>query len=136
MNLAECYYQICSFYKTYILSQTADDASASDYQALFDSLNELLDRLENDDSANKYDKLVLYNSIFLLLYDRCGEIASTGFEQSNVLELFDRVYESVTEIQVSESKVYASSLQSEMENKYQQYRDAIERAYSNAGKRS
>ena len=136
MNLAECYYQICSFYKTYILSQTADDASASDYQNLFDSLNGLLDRLESDNSANKYDKLVLYNSIFFLLYDRCDEIASTGFEQDNVLELFDRVYESGTGIQVSESKVYANNLQKEMETKYQQYRDAIVRAYSNAGKRS
>ena len=134
-NLAECYYQICSFYKKYILSKTADDASASDFQSLFDTLNNLLDSIESDTNANKYDKLVLYNGIFMLLYDRCGDMASVDLSQDTVLDLYDRVYESATNLQVGESKEYAKKLQDEMESKYASYREAIERKYNNTKER-
>ena len=134
-NLAECYYQICSFYKKYILSKTADEASASDFQSLFDTLNNLLDSIESDTNANKYDKLVLYNGIFMLLYDRCGDMASVDLSQDTVLDLYDRVYESATNLQVGESKEYAKKLQDEMESKYASYREAIERKYNNTKER-
>jgi len=129
MNLSECYYQICSFYKKYILSKTADDASASDFQALFDTLNSLLDSIENDEKANNYDKLELYNGIFLLLYDRRTDMAGAQFAQAEVLAMFDRVYESASAMNIGENKVYAKALQEEMVSNYTSYRSAIERTY-------
>ena len=129
MNLSECYYQICSFYKKYILSKTADDASADNFQELFNTLNTLLDSIENDSAANNYDKLELYNGIFLLLYDRRTDMASVQFAKESVLAMFDRVYESASAMNIGANKVYAKALQEEMTTNYSAYRSAIERTY-------
>jgi len=129
MTLSECYYQICSFYKKYILSKTADDASADNFQELFDTLNSLLDSIEQDSAANNYDKLELYNGIFLLLYDRRTDMASVQFSKEAVLAMFDRVYESASKMNIGTNKVYAKSLQEEMTSNYESYRNAIERTY-------
>ena len=134
-NLSECYYQICSFYKKYILSQIADDASANDFQNLFDTLNVLLDSIEKDEAANKYDKLELYNGIFMLLYDRRSDMASAEFDKTVVLDMFDRVYKSGTDMQVGEAKKYAKTLQEQMSINYDKYRDGIERTYNNTEER-
>lgn len=135
MQLSECYYQICSFYKKYILSKTADDASANDFQELFNTLNSLLDSIEADKDAINYDKLELYNGIFMLLYDRRSDMASVNFEKQAVLNLFDRVYKSATGITVSESKEYARALQNQMKSNYDSYKDGIERTFTNTEER-
>ena len=135
-NLAECYYQICSFYKKYVYNETTDPASASDYQQLITTLNTLLDSIENDPAANMYDKLELYNGIFMLLNDQCDEMASEQFSKDAVLELFNRVYESAMSMQVKDNKIYAKNLQTEIQQNYQSFYDNIEQAYSNAEKRS
>lgn len=128
MNLSECYYEICSFYKKYILSKTADDASQDDFQELFHTLNTLLDNIENDTAVTNYDKLELYNGIFLLLYDRRTDMASVQFSQETVLAMFDRVYKSASAMNISEYKEY-KALQEEMTNNYSAFRSAIERTY-------
>lgn len=134
-EMSECYYQICNFYKKYILSQTADDASASDFQDLFNTLSPLMDSIEQNKGANKYDKLEFYNGIFMLMYNRRADMASAKFDQKEVLSLFDRVYESASSIQVGETKVYAKALQRQIEDNYESYRNAIVRAYNNEEKR-
>ena len=133
MNLSECYYQICKFYKSFILSQT-NSPSANDFQELFDSLNALLDRIENEGSANSYDKMVFYNGIFRLLSYNRVEMARYEFGLDNVLALFDRVYESAMSIKVNEAKTYIKDLQREMEENYQKDRSQIEITYINEQK--
>lgn len=130
-NMSECYYEICVFYKKYILSQTADEASESDYRDLFDRLYKLLELIETDENANKYDKLELYNGIFMLLYDRRNDMASVNFDKTMLLELFDKAYNNALEIQVSESKKYTLTLKEQMTENYSEYKEAIERAYKN-----
>lgn len=135
MQLSECYFQICDFYKKYIFSQTADTASSEDFVAFFDTLENLLDGIERNTSATTYDKLELYNNIFMLLHDRRADMVSAGVDREIVLELFDRVYNSANEIDAAQRTLW-TVLKSEMQDNYTTYRTAIERAYVNAEGRS
>lgn len=134
MQMSECYYQICDFYKKYIFSQTADTASAEDFATFFDTLDDLLDAIESNTSATAYDKLELYNNIFMLLYDRRADMVSAGVDQETVLNLYDRVYDSADSIDASQ-RILWTVLKREMQDNYTNYRAAIERAYTNAGGR-
>lgn len=131
MKMSECYYQICDFYKKYIFSQTADTASAEDFATFFGTLGDLLDDIESNTSATAYDKLELYNNIFMLLYDRRADMVSAGVDQETVLNLFDRVYSSAEGIDASQ-RILWTVLKDEMQDNYTNYRAAIERAYANA----
>ncbi len=135
MQLSECYFQICDFYKKYIFSQTADTASAEDFSNFFDTLDDLLDSIESNSSATAYDKLELYNNIFMLLYDRRADMVSAGVSQEIVLELFDRVYNSANEIDASQRTLW-TVLKTEMQDNYETYKTAIQRAYTNVEGRS
>lgn len=131
MQMSECYYQICDFYKKYIFSQTADTASAEDFATFFDTLDDLLDAIESNLSATAYDKLELYNNIFMLLYDRRADMVSAGVDQQTVLNLYDRVYSSAENIDASQ-RILWTVLKREMQDNYTNYRTAIERVYTNA----
>lgn len=135
MQLSECYFQICDFYKKYIFSQTADTASAEDFANFFGSLDDLLDGIESNSSATAYDKLELYNNIFMLLYDRRSDMVSAGVSQDIVLALFDRVYNSAEDIDASQRTLW-TVLKTEMQDNHETYRTAIQRAYTNAEGRS
>lgn len=135
MKMSECYYQICDFYKKYIFSQTADTASAEDFATFFGTLDDLLDDIESNTSATAYDKLELYNNIFMLLYDRRADMVSAGVDQETVLNLYDRVYNSAEGIDASQ-RILWTVLKSEMQDNYANYMAAIERAYTNAEGRS
>ena len=135
MQMSECYYQICDFYKKYIFSQTADTASAEDFATFFGTLDDLLDDIESNTSATAYDKLELYNNIFMLLYDRRADMVSAGVDQETVLNLYDRVYNSAEGIDASQ-RILWTVLKSEMQDNYTDYKAAIERAYTNAEGRS
>lgn len=135
MQMSECYYQICDFYKKYIFSQTADTASAEDFATFFGTLDDLLDDIESNTSATAYDKLELYNNIFMLLYDRRADMVSAGVDQETVLNLYDRVYNSAEGIDASQ-RILWTVLKSEMQDNYTNYKAAIERAYTNAEGRS
>lgn len=134
MNLSECYYQICHFMKTYEFNDTADEASANDFAELFNTLNSLLDRIENDKGASKYDKLVVYHSIFYLVYNQRDNMESTHFEEKTVLEMFDWVHESAMGLDISESKTYLTDLRDEIRDNYEGYREKIENKYSEKAK--
>ena len=127
-NLSNCYYQICAFYKKYILNTaTVDEASKNNYETLFDTVGTALLDVEN---AGSYDKLTLYNSTFMLLYDQRLEMAAVNVDERAVLELMDRVYESAMKLPVQKNQ--SKKLQQEITDNYQAYREAIERAYDAA----
>lgn len=127
-ELSDCYYHICSFYKTYILSTvTVEEASKDDYLELFTVIESALDVVEE---AGAYDQLTLYNSVFMLLYDQRASMESVGVEQSEIDTLLDEVYNRASDLTVQ--KEQSQELQNEILDNYDEYKAAIERTYSNA----
>lgn len=130
-TLSECYYQICSFYKKYILSSAnVEEASRDNYLQLFAVIEESMKDIAN---AGAYDQLTFYNGTFMLLYDQRTNMESVNVEKDKILVLLDLVYEKAESLSVQ--KEQSKALQNEMMNNYQEYRLAIERTYANAEER-
>lgn len=130
-SLSDCYYQICSFYKKYVLaSATVEEASKEDYEALFAIINEALEDVETEGA---YDKLTLYNGTFMFLYDQRASMVSVNVEQSTVTDMLKNVYEKANSLTVQ--KEQSKKLQKEITDNYKKYKEAIERNYKNAEER-
>ncbi len=130
-TLSDCYYQICTFYKKYILSSaTVEEASRDSYEELFEIISLALADVKG---AGAYDQLTLYNGAFMLLYDQRANMVSVNVEQETVLNLFDTVYESAKALSVQ--KEQSMRLQKEIVDNYEGYKEAIERVYINAEER-
>lgn len=131
-KLSDCYYQICSFYKKYILnSATVEEASMESYDSLFNVIESALDDVNNEGA---YDQLTLYNGIFMLLYDQRLSMASVNVPQYQVDNLLSKVYENAKSLSVQ--KEQSKKLQQEIIDNYDEYKEAIDRAYLNVGERS
>lgn len=130
-SLSNCYYQICTFYKKYILSSAnVEEASRDNYMKLFEVIEEALKDVE---SAGAYDKLTLYNGTFMLLYDQRTNMASVNVDKETVLNLLDTVNRSASNLTVN--KEQSQKLQSEINDNFAEYSEAIKRAYTNAEER-
>lgn len=128
-NLSDCYYQICSFYKNYILnSARVEDASKSNYDDLFVIIDNTLEDVE---SASVYDKLSLYNAVFMLLYDQRNDMMQVDIEKDFILSKIDTVYNKAKAIK-KPTKEQSKKLRQEILDNYALYKDAIERTYNNA----
>lgn len=131
MNLSECYYQICSFYKNYILNgATVEEASRDNYENLFLTIENTLADVQ---SAGAYNQLSLYNGIFMLLYDQRSSMVQVNVEQKEIIDLLDNVYDDAKNLTVQ--KEQSQKLQQEIMEHYDTYRQAIIRAYTNAEER-
>ena len=128
--MSECYYQICRFYREYILdSASVKEASRDDFTELFDMIKSTMNAV---DGAGAYDQLTLYNGVFMLIYDQTNDLASVNMDEQTVLSLFDGVYNKAMALNVN--KAQAKEKQKEIRDHYEDYREAIERAYDNAAK--
>lgn len=126
-KISDCYYQICLFYKTYILNNiNVEEASKSDYETLLDTIDAALTEVAD---AGAYDQLTLYNGVVMLLYDQRANLKSANLEQERVLTLLDNVYEKAKSLSVN--KEQSKNLQEEILGCYEEYRNAIVRTYSN-----
>jgi len=126
-EMSDCYYQICSFYKKFILSAaTVEEPSKSNYE---DLLNTIQQTVAIMDDAGAYDRLLLYNSTVMLLYDQRGSMAQANVEEQKVLEILDDVAEKADGLVVQ--KEQSMKLQQEIADCYEDYRGAIRRAYKN-----
>lgn len=131
MNLSECYYQICSFYKNYILNgATVEEASRDNYENLFSTIENTLADVQ---SAGAYNQFSLYNGIFMLLYDQRSSMVQVKVEQNEITDLMDNVYDDAKNLTVQ--KEQSQKLQQEIMEHYDTYRQAIIRAYTNAEER-
>lgn len=131
LNLSECYYQICSFYKNYILNgATVEEASRDNYENLFSTIENTLADVQ---SAGAYNQLSLYNGIFMLLYDQRSSMVQVKVEQNEITDLMDNVYDDAKNLTVQ--KEQSQKLQQEIMEHYDTYRQAIIRAYTNAEER-
>lgn len=130
-TLSNCYYQICSFYKKYILnSAIVEEASMETYTELFKTINSALSDVKNESA---YDQLTLYNGVFMLLYDQRLSMASVNVSHTEVNRLLDEVYDSAEKLSVQ--KEQSKKLQQEMVDNYKLYKEAINRTYANTEKR-
>ena len=131
-SVSDCYYQICSFYKKYILSSaTVEEASKEDYETLFETV---YTALEDVKTAGAYDQLTLYNGAFMLLYDQRANMVSVNVEQEDILTLMKTVYNSANALSVQ--KEQSMKLRDEIVNNYESYKEAIIRIYANTEERS
>lgn len=131
-ELSECYYQICFFYKKYILSSTnVEEASKEKYEELFATIESALDSVG---SASAYDQLSLYNGTFMLLYDQRSSMMQVNMEQDKILDMLENVYNRASALSVQ--KEQSKNLQQEITENYDTYREAVIRVYTNAEERS
>ncbi len=130
-KLSDCYYYICSFYKKYILqSSTVDEASAENYTELLQKVSDILTEVDTIQDANAYDRLVVYNSEFMLLYDQRRDMTQIGVDRKKVLQIMDTIYKNTADIKIHKEQTIR--LQKEILDHYEEYREAIERIYDNS----
>ena len=128
-NLSNCYYQICSFYKKYILSSaTVEEVSNENYRQLFNTIETSIITMN---SAGLYEKLSLYNGVFMLLYDQRESMNSVNVDEDTVKRLLNEVYEGAKKLNVQ--KTQSKKLQQEIVDNFKEYSNAISRTYDNAG---
>lgn len=130
-NISDCYYQICMFYKDYILSSAnVEEASKADYEKLMSTIESTLDDVKD---AGAYDQLALCTGSFRLLYDQREGMAAVNVSQEDVQSLLKKIYNQADSLTVQ--KEQSKELQSEILNNYKKYNSAIERTYTNAKER-
>lgn len=134
MKLSEAYYYICSFYKKYILSSASvDEASLNDYESLLDTCQNVVMEIDTIADANAYDKLVAYNGVFNLIYDQRTDMVQIGIKEKQLTDLLEDIYTKARKLGVK--KEQSKNLQTEIVDNYEDYREAIIRAYENAERR-
>lgn len=130
-RISDCYYQICSFYKQYILnSATVEEASKENYEALLNDINVALEDVQD---ASPYDQLTLYNGTFMLLYDQNVSMAQVNVSETDVLGLMDTVFDAAKKLSVQ--KEQSKKVQEEIIDNYESYKRVIQRTYINVNTR-
>ncbi len=130
-SLSDCYYQICSFYKKYILnSAIVEEASKENYENLFDIIKDALKTVENE---SQYDQLTLFNGIFMLIYDQRASMSSVNVDKEEVLSLLEDVYQNAKSLSVQ--KEQSKKLQDEIVLNFEQYKESVVRVYANKEER-
>ena len=124
-ELSDCYYEICTFYKDFILGKTVKEPSLQDYQKLFATIEDAMGSVRN---AGAYDKLTLYNGVFMLLYDQREGMKNVNFSEQDILELFDEVYQEANALSVNKDQ--AKQLRQEILENYETFREAINRTFN------
>jgi len=131
--LSDCYYQICYFYKKYILSNsTVEEASKNSYQDLFNTINNSLNDVKE---ASPYEQLSLYNAVLMLMYDQRQSMMQVHVNQNDILQIMDTIYQDTKALEKDVNKEQTIKLLNEITNNYASYRDAIIRTYNNAEER-
>lgn len=130
-KLSDCYYQICSFYKKYILSSAnVEEASKEQYLNLFEVIEDSINSIKEEGA---YDQLTLYNGTFMLMYDQRANLQSVNVDKEIIISLMDKVYTNTSSLSVQ--KEQSKKLRNEILDNYSKYKDAIERTYTNAKER-
>ena len=117
----DIFYLICSFYKEYILdSLSMEEASLEAYEGLILSIEDALNRAGG---ANAYERISLYNAVFLLLHDQWENMRAAGVELDEIQSLMDRVYGLALDVKVS--KLKSKELREEIIENYELYREEM-----------
>ena len=107
-----------------------EEASKENYDEIFTVIDDAINSVKD---AGAYDQLTLYNSVFMLLYDQRASMAQFNVDRQRILDLYDDIYKRTNELTVQ--KEQSKVLQSEILDKYETYKEAIERTYTNIEER-
>ncbi len=130
-EISDCYYQICGFYKKYILNTTTiEEVSKENYDNLIKKINSTIGSMNK---SSPYDQLMLYNSVLMLLYDQRNSMTQVDVEEEDVVTLLETVYKKTRNLTVQ--KEQSKQLQNEILENYEEYMEAIKRSYINAKQR-
>lgn len=136
-NLSECYYSICEFYKSYIFDGIKpQEVSRAGFDELISQISGVLKAMDNknDSFITQYDQMAAYNGIFCLLYELRTSMAKVGVDEDKVLGILRQIYENTVHVTLNKQK--SKRLKEEIENRYSDYKEAIERAYENVQTRT
>ena len=128
-TLSDCYYQICSFYKEYVLKTNGDEARKEDYEELLLIIEETLDAISEE---SEYDRLALCSAAAALIYDQNNRMADVGVDEQILLNIMEDIYFTANSLTVQ--KEQSVELKNEIINNYDIYVADIERAYENSSK--
>ena len=129
-TISDCFDWVCYFYNTYLLDSSAgklnvDEADKSNYEQLF---TEISSRINSIQEEGPYNKLTLYSVVFNMLYMERKNMAQLSVSETQVLDLFDDIYNRAMALNPNKSQ--AQALQNEMRNNFSTYREAIEASYT------
>ena len=109
---------------------TVEEASKDNYEELLSTIEKALAEVEN---AGAYDQLTLYNGTFMFLYDQRSSMVQVNVDKDLITQLMDNVYKKAEKLSVQ--KEQSQELKNEIIDNYKDYKEAIERAYTNAEER-
>ncbi|MBQ3356047.1 MAG: serine/threonine protein kinase [Oscillospiraceae bacterium] len=129
-TISDCFYWVCYFYNNFLLSSNTgrlnnDEADKGDYEMLFKEINSRIGSIQEE---GPYNKLSLYSVVFNTLYMERKNMAQQGISQTQVLSLFDNVYQRA--MALSPNKEQAKALQNRMRENYENDREMIETAFT------
>lgn len=128
-EVSESYYQICTFYKKYILSSSnIEEAEKGNYDAMLENMSSTMTNILD---LNAYDQLSYYSGAIDLLYDQRIYMANVEVEQEKIMDVLNMAYERSKKLTVQ--KEQSLELQSTIESHYADYKEAILRCYTNGG---
>lgn len=128
------YYEICSFYKQYVLNtRHSREAGSKEYKELIEKLGVRLREIALEDEKGEGD-LEFENGVFMLLYDQRNILPEKGIEEKEVLDLMELIRSCVEDMKVS--KKQAVELKKEIEDNYSKYYEDIRRCYEAGRKKT
>lgn len=128
-EVSESYYQICTFYKKYILSAAnIEEATKENYDAVLNGMAETMMSIQD---LNAYDQLSYYSAVIDLLYDQRIYMANVEVEQEKIMNVLRMAYEQSKDLTVQ--KEQSLELQNTIAGHYENYKEAILRCYVNGG---
>ena len=120
-KLSCAYYFICDFYKKYILvSSTISEPTENAVKDLFQTAENAMELVQEEEA---YDRLVLYNSLFMLVYDQRFTFASSGEVKGKPERLLEKIYNLTAELKVKNRQ--SEELKKEIMENYRPYRKAV-----------
>lgn len=130
--ISDCYYQICQFYKKFILNtSTVEETSKEDYDTLLSEISEAMGILESNSSANAYDKLAFYNTVFMLIGDQRTLMAQVGVDENELLNLMQKIKDNSQDLPAQKDQTKA--LKQEILTNYDYYIQKIRNSYNDNG---
>lgn len=124
-SIANCYFQICKFYKTYVLSSSeAKEATTLEYMELLHSVKETMETATNLEAL---DRLTLANAGFMLIFDLRQAFYEKEIGLAVVMDTIEFIENEVKQISVSRNE--AVKLKKEILENVESYKGIIERTY-------
>lgn len=128
-SASHCLYNVCLFYKSYILTPSAKEVPAEDYLLLYRMMQ---DSVSSADQLEAHYQLTLYQACLELLYSQRSGFAVSGVQQSELSALIDSIDERAQNLTVRNDRLRAQR-ESVLKN-VEQCKEEIQKAYAIAEK--